>query len=103
MSDKTGQQHQSNTLKYKSFLMKILRTATDLSQVESAVQLGDLELLGHDPVKQLSSAQELRDDHDLIPAFKSSVEPHYLGVAQLLQNSYLILGFFSLIPGPRPE
>ena len=103
MSDKTGGQLQSNTFKYKSFLMKILHTTTDLSQVESAVQLGDLELLGHNPVKQLSSAEELGDDHDLVPAFKCSVEPHYLGVAQFLQNSNLILDFFSLIPGPRPE
>ena len=83
--------------------MKILHTTTDLSQVESAVQLSDLELLRHDPVKQLPSAEELGDDHDLIVTFKGSVEPHYLWVADLLQNSYFVLDFFPLIPGPCPE
>ena len=83
--------------------MKKLHTTADLSEVESAVQLGDLELLGHNPVEQFPSTQELSDDHHLIPTLKCSVEPHYLGVAQLLQNSYFVLDFFSLIPGPRPE
>lgn len=83
--------------------MKILHTTTDLSQVESAVQLSDLELLRHDPVKQLPSAEELGDDHDLIVTFKGSMEPHYLWVADLLQNSYFVLDFFPLIPGPCPE
>ena len=64
--------------------MKILHTTTDLSQVESAVRLGDLKLLGHNPVEQLPSVEELSEDDDLIPTFKCSVEPHNLGVAQLL-------------------
>ena len=83
--------------------MKILHTTADLPEVEGAVQLGDLELLGHDPVEQLPATEELGDDHHLIPALEGGVEPDYLGVAQLLQNSYFVLDFLSLVPGPRPE
>ena len=83
--------------------MKILHTTTDLSEVEGAVQLGDLELLGHNPVKEFSSTEELSNDHQLIPTLESSVEPHYLGVADLLQNIYFVLDFFPLISGSRPE